>query len=89
MMTMIIMMIIQIFIIYLPNQQLQSQLQTQHSVDTSNYITNRHDIKWKKITSKYWRKNTLMQKSKQTNKQTMMRGGNKNCITENIRNVNK
>jgi hypothetical protein len=29
---------IQFFIIYVPSQQLQGQLQTQHSVDTSNYI---------------------------------------------------
>jgi hypothetical protein len=28
---------IQFFIIYVPSQQLQGQLQTQHSVDTSNY----------------------------------------------------
>jgi hypothetical protein len=38
---------IQFFIIYVPSQQLQSQLQTQHSVDTSNYIMDRHNIKSK------------------------------------------
>jgi hypothetical protein len=38
---------IQFFIIYVPSQQLQGQLQTQHSVDTSNYIMGKtqHKIK--------------------------------------------
>jgi hypothetical protein len=31
----------QFFIIYVPSQQLQGQLQTQHSVDTRNYIMDR------------------------------------------------
>jgi hypothetical protein len=35
---------IQFFIIYVPSQQLQGQLQTQHSVDTSNYIMDKHNI---------------------------------------------
>jgi hypothetical protein len=34
-------------IIYVPSQQLQGQLQTQHSVDTSNYIMDNHNIKSK------------------------------------------
>jgi hypothetical protein len=38
---------IQFFIIYVPSQQLQGQLQTQYSVDTSNYIMDKHNIKWK------------------------------------------
>jgi hypothetical protein len=38
---------IQFFIIYVPSQQLQGQLQTQHSVDTSNYIMDKHYIKSK------------------------------------------
>jgi hypothetical protein len=37
--------IIQFFIIYVLSQQLQSQLQTQHSVDTSSYIMDIHNIK--------------------------------------------
>jgi hypothetical protein len=41
------MMNIQFFIIYVPSQQLQSQLQTQHSVDTSNYIMDRHNMETK------------------------------------------
>jgi hypothetical protein len=41
----IIIIIIQFFIIYMPSQQLQGQLQTQHSVDTSNYITEQYSIK--------------------------------------------
>jgi hypothetical protein len=35
----------QFFIIYVPSQQLQVQLQTQHSVDTSNYIMEQYNIK--------------------------------------------
>jgi hypothetical protein len=38
---------IQFFIIYVPSQQLQGQLQTQHSVDTSNYIMGEHNLKSK------------------------------------------
>jgi hypothetical protein len=38
---------IQFFIIYVLNQQLQSQLQTQHSVDTGNHTMDRHNIKIK------------------------------------------
>jgi hypothetical protein len=38
---------IQLFIIYAPNQQLQGQLQTENSVDTSNYIMDKHNIKSK------------------------------------------
>jgi hypothetical protein len=41
----IIIIIIQFLIIYVPSQQLQSQLQTQHSVDTSNYIMGEHNLK--------------------------------------------
>jgi hypothetical protein len=37
----------QFFIIYVPSQQLQGQLQTQHSVDTSNYIMDKRNIKSK------------------------------------------
>jgi hypothetical protein len=36
---------IQFFIIYVPSQQLQGQLQTQHSADRSNYIMNKHYTK--------------------------------------------
>jgi hypothetical protein len=39
--------ILQFFIIYVPSQQLQGQLQTQHSVDTSNYLMDKHKIKSK------------------------------------------
>jgi hypothetical protein len=35
---------IKFFIIYVPSQQLQGQLQTQHSVDTGNYIKDKHNI---------------------------------------------
>jgi hypothetical protein len=34
---------IQFFIIYMPSQQLQGQLQTQHSVDTVNYNNNNNN----------------------------------------------
>jgi hypothetical protein len=43
----IIIIIIKLFIIYLPSQQLRGQLQTEHSVDTSNYIMDKHYIKSK------------------------------------------
>jgi hypothetical protein len=36
---------INIFIIYVSSQQLQGKLQTQHSVDTGNYIMDRRNIK--------------------------------------------
>jgi hypothetical protein len=38
---------IQFFIIYVPSQQLQDQLRTQRSVDTRNYIMDKHNIKSK------------------------------------------
>jgi hypothetical protein len=41
----IIIIIIQFFIFYVPSQQLQGQLQTQHSVDTGNYIMDKHNMK--------------------------------------------
>jgi hypothetical protein len=37
--------LIQFFIIYVPSQQPQGQLQAQHSVDTDNYIMDKHNIK--------------------------------------------
>jgi uncharacterized protein YpmB len=43
----IIIIIIQFFIIYVPSQQPQGQLQTQHSVDKSNYNMDNHNIKSK------------------------------------------
>jgi hypothetical protein len=39
--------IIQSFITYVPSQKLQGQLQTQRSVDTGNYIMDKHNIKSK------------------------------------------
>jgi hypothetical protein len=36
---------IQFFIIYVQSQQLQCQLQTQHSVDTGNSLWTKHTIK--------------------------------------------
>jgi hypothetical protein len=38
---------IQFFIIYVPSQQPQGQLQAQHSVVKNNYFMNRHNIKSK------------------------------------------
>jgi hypothetical protein len=35
---------IQFFIIYVPSQQPQGQLQTEHRLDTSNYIMDKHYI---------------------------------------------
>jgi hypothetical protein len=38
---------IQLFIIYVPSQEPRGQLQAQHSVDTDNYIMDKHNIKSK------------------------------------------
>jgi hypothetical protein len=38
---------IQFFIIYVPSQLLQGQLQTQRSVDKSNYIVEQYNVKSK------------------------------------------
>jgi hypothetical protein len=46
-MMMLMTIIIQFFIIYMPSQQPQSQLQAQHSVDKNNYFMNKHNIKSK------------------------------------------
>jgi hypothetical protein len=74
---------------YVPSQQLQGQLQTQHSVDTGNYIMDKHRIKPKINYRKLLEENTLMENvNKETSKQTKVRG-NKNCIPQNIRIVNK
>jgi hypothetical protein len=66
---------------YLPSQ---GQLQTRRSVDTCNYIMDKYNIKSK---TNYWKalkeKNILIQKGKQTIKQTKMTSGNKNMITKN------
>jgi hypothetical protein len=60
--------IIQFFINYVPSQQLQGQLQTQHSVVTSNYIMDKHKIKSKtNYRQALERKN--INAEKQTNKQ--------------------
>jgi hypothetical protein len=60
--------IIQFFIIYVPSQQLQGQLQTQYSVDIGNYIMDRHYIKSKtNYKQTLEEENTLIQKSKHTN----------------------
>jgi hypothetical protein len=54
----------------MPSQQLQGQLQTKHSVDTVNYIMDTRNIKPKINYRKLLEENTLMQESKQANKQT-------------------
>jgi hypothetical protein len=38
---------VQFFIIYVPSQQPQGQLQAQHSVEKNNYFMNKHHIKSK------------------------------------------
>jgi hypothetical protein len=50
--------IIQIFIICVPSQQLQYQLQTEHSVDTSNHIKDKQHKDTRQITGKHWKKKT-------------------------------
>jgi hypothetical protein len=54
--------IIQFFIVYVPSQQLQGQLQRQNSVNTGNYTIDKHNLKSK---TNYWQaleENTLIQK---------------------------
>jgi uncharacterized membrane protein YqiK len=43
----VVVIIIQFFIIYVPSQQPQGQLQTQHNVEKNNYFMNKHNIKSK------------------------------------------
>jgi hypothetical protein len=50
---------IQLFIIYASSEQLQGQLQRQHSADIANYIMDRHNIK-----SRVNYGDTLMRKNK-------------------------
>jgi hypothetical protein len=38
---------VQVFIIYVRSQQLQSQVQTEHNIDTGSYIMDKHNIKTK------------------------------------------
>jgi hypothetical protein len=63
----VIILIIQFFIIYVPSQKPQGQLQTEHSVDTANYIMGNHN-KSKTNFRQALEEDTLMQTSKQTNK---------------------
>jgi hypothetical protein len=52
---------VQFFIINVQSQQLQGQLQTQHSVDTGNYIRDKHNIKSKINYRQTLEENTLIQ----------------------------
>jgi hypothetical protein len=56
---------IQFFIIYVPSQQPQGQLQTEHRLDTSSYIIDKHYIKSKTNYRQALDENTIMQTSKQ------------------------
>jgi hypothetical protein len=67
------------------NRSQQGQLQTQHSVDTGNYIMEQYNIESKTNYSKHWRKNKLMQKSKETNK----RSDDNNIYNNNFSNTNR
>jgi hypothetical protein len=49
-----------------PSQQPQGQLQTQHSVDTSNYIMGNHNMKSRSNYGQALEEDTLLQRSKQT-----------------------
>jgi hypothetical protein len=54
---------IQFFIIYVPRQQPQGQLQTQHSVNKSNYNMDNHNIRSKSNYGQALEENTLIQRS--------------------------
>jgi hypothetical protein len=59
---------IEFFIIYLPSQQLQGPLQTQHSVDTGNYIVEQYNIESKVNYRKLLEEKHINGESKQINK---------------------
>jgi hypothetical protein len=59
---------IKFFIIYVPSQQLHGQLQTQRSVDTGNYIMEKHNIKPKINYRKLLEEKHINGESKQINK---------------------
>jgi hypothetical protein len=64
----------------MPSQQLQGQLQIQHSVDTGNYSMDKHNIK-----SKTNYRQALEVKhinTEKVNKQTNIKKGNKKMITK-------
>jgi hypothetical protein len=62
-----------------PSQQPQGQLQTQHSVDTSNYLMDKHNIKSKTNYKETLEENILIQKvNKQTKKNKQSNSNNNN-----------
>jgi hypothetical protein len=65
------------FIIYVSSQLLQGQFQAQNSVDTGNYIMDKHNIKSKTNYRQALEEQHINTESKQT-KQTKMRSRNKN-----------
>jgi hypothetical protein len=67
-----------------PSQQPQGQLQTQHSVDTSNYIMDQYNIKSKIDYRQALEKNTLMQKSNQTKNKRNNNNNNNNSNNNNV-----
>jgi hypothetical protein len=52
----------------MPSQQLQGQLQTQHSANTNNYIMDRHDVKTKTNYSQALEEENTLIQTKQTDK---------------------
>jgi hypothetical protein len=61
---MMMMMIIQFFMIYVPSQQVHGQLQTRNSADTGNHIQDKHSIKTRdKLQTNSGGRNTLIQKN--------------------------
>jgi hypothetical protein len=67
--------------------QLQGQLQTQYSVDIANHIMDKHNIKSKTNYRQALEENTLMRKSKQTNKRSNNNNNNNN--NNNFINTNR
>jgi hypothetical protein len=63
--------IIRLFIIYVPGQQLQDQLQIQHGGDIDNYIMDKHNmnsrVRYRKVRGQK-HNNTENQTNKQVNK---------------------
>jgi hypothetical protein len=76
--------IIQLFIIYVPSQQPQGQLQPRHSVDTGQTQHKVESNHKRVLEQKHNNEENQTNKSKQ-----MMMIGNNNYITQNIRIANK
>jgi hypothetical protein len=84
---------IKFFIIYVHSQQLQGQLQTQHTVDGGNQIKDKHNIKTRDKLQTSTRERKRIQTEKVEKKQDEEKYTTnilpRNYLTQNIRIMNK